>query len=150
MPNVQIVTIRFSDHQLSRLALAERAGRQTAKIPADDALAPYPQVGAEAGILDEHVDRLTGELDAALQGLDFVGLALQRQVLLVEQGEQGVEDQVLWTAENEADFCDRKAREFVAKQESWGWTCVETIQEKSTDNSAMEAPAEDAEEAPAE
>ena len=57
---------------------------------------------------------------------------------------EGVEDQVLWTAENEADFCDRKAREFVAKQESWGWTCVETIQEKSTDNSAMEAPAEEA------
>lgn len=61
---------------------------------------------------------------------------------------EGVEDQVLWTAENEADFCDRKAREFVARQESWGWTCVETIQGKATDNSnedtATDAPATEA------
>lgn len=40
---------------------------------------------------------------------------------------EGVEDQVLWTAQNEATYCEDRAREFVAKQESWGWTCVETI-----------------------
>ena len=43
---------------------------------------------------------------------------------------EGVDDQVLWTAQNDPAFCEEKAREFVAKQESWGWTCVETIQEK--------------------
>lgn len=62
---------------------------------------------------------------------------------------EGVEDQVLWTAENDANFCDQKAREFVAKQESWGWTCVETIQSKSTEDAAP-AEAAAADEAPAE
>ncbi len=41
---------------------------------------------------------------------------------------EGVEDQVLWTAENDVNYCDEKARAFVEKQASWGWTCVETIQ----------------------
>ena len=50
---------------------------------------------------------------------------------------EGVEDQVLWTAENDANFCDQQARAFVAKQESWGWTCVETIQDKNMDEPAM-------------
>ena len=54
---------------------------------------------------------------------------------------EGVEDQVLWTANNDASFCEQKAREFVAKQESWGWTCVETIQQN---NEAEAAPAEPA------
>ena len=40
---------------------------------------------------------------------------------------EGVEDQVLWTAQNDVNYCDTKAREFVEKQISWGWTCVETI-----------------------
>ena len=53
---------------------------------------------------------------------------------------EGAEDQVLWTADNDANFCDQKAREFVAKQEGWGWTCVETIAEKESEESA--APAE--------
>jgi hypothetical protein len=59
---------------------------------------------------------------------------------------EGVEDQVLWSADNDESFCDQKAREFVARQESWGWTCVETIQEKSTDDAvpADTAPADEA------
>ena len=40
---------------------------------------------------------------------------------------EGVEDQVLWTAMNDPDYCDEQARAFVEKQESWGWTCVETL-----------------------
>ena len=41
---------------------------------------------------------------------------------------EGVEDQVLWNAQNQANYCEEKAAEFVAKLEGWGWTCVETIQ----------------------
>jgi len=41
---------------------------------------------------------------------------------------EGVEDQVLWNAQNDANYCEEKAAAFVAKLEGWGWTCVETIQ----------------------
>ncbi len=45
---------------------------------------------------------------------------------------EGVEDQVLWTAENDPEYCETKAREFIDKQTGWGWTCVETIAESSS------------------
>ncbi|HEY9050514.1 MAG TPA: hypothetical protein VIQ03_03150 [Gammaproteobacteria bacterium] len=65
---------------------------------------------------------------------------------------EGVEDQVLWTAENDANFCDEKARAFVEKQAGWGWTCVETIQTMSGDttNTAAEEAPQAEEAAPAE
>jgi hypothetical protein len=44
---------------------------------------------------------------------------------------EGVEDQVLWNAQFDAGYCDSKATDFVAKLESYGWTCVETIREES-------------------
>ena len=47
---------------------------------------------------------------------------------------EGVEDQVLWNAQNDGDYCDARAAEFVAKLEGWGWTCVETI----SDNTATQ------------
>jgi hypothetical protein len=40
---------------------------------------------------------------------------------------EGVEDQVLWNAQNDASYCEEKAAAFVEKLESFGWTCVETI-----------------------
>jgi len=63
---------------------------------------------------------------------------------------EGVEDQVLWTADNDENFCEEKAKAFVAKQESWGWTCVETIQEKAGEDAAAPAEAMPADAAPAE
>lgn len=42
---------------------------------------------------------------------------------------EGVEDQILWSAQNDAAYCDFKAKGFVEKLENWGWTCVETIRE---------------------
>ncbi|MCW9014524.1 MAG: hypothetical protein OQL06_12135 [Gammaproteobacteria bacterium] len=52
---------------------------------------------------------------------------------------EGVEDQVLWSANNDENYCDEKAREFVAKQESWGWTCVETISDRNSEEEATPA-----------
>lgn len=40
---------------------------------------------------------------------------------------EGVEDQVLWSAENLEGYCEDKARELVANLESWGWVCLETV-----------------------
>jgi len=45
---------------------------------------------------------------------------------------EGVEDQVLWNAQNDGSYCDAKANEFIEKLGSWGWTCVETIREDAT------------------
>lgn len=47
---------------------------------------------------------------------------------------EGVEDQVLWNAQNDAAYCEEKAAAFVAKLEGWGWTCVETIQDETAAN----------------
>ncbi len=62
---------------------------------------------------------------------------------------EGVEDRVLWTAENDASYCQEKAQGLVDKQAGWGWTCVETLSEHNTDDSTLpsesttdEAPAE--------
>ena len=70
---------------------------------------------------------------------------------------EGVEDQVLWTANNDASFCQEKAQAFVDKQIGWGWTCVETIADETVteESSAVEAAPVEAEteakiEAPAE
>ncbi len=39
------------------------------------------------------------------------------------QYDKGEGVQTLWTAQSEAGYCENKAREFVEKQESWGWSC---------------------------
>jgi len=40
---------------------------------------------------------------------------------------EGVEDQVLWSAESDEAYCAEKAKGLVAKLESNGWVCTETI-----------------------
>ena len=51
---------------------------------------------------------------------------------------EGVEDQVLWTAQNDGNYCEEKAKAFVEKQTGWGWTCVETISdENDTEETTM-------------
>lgn len=44
---------------------------------------------------------------------------------------EGAEDQILWNAQNDAAYCEEKATTFITKLESWGWTCVETIQDET-------------------
>lgn len=46
---------------------------------------------------------------------------------------EGVEDQVPWNAENDENYCTEKARGLVAKLESNGWVCTETISDDSSD-----------------
>ena len=44
---------------------------------------------------------------------------------------EGVEDQVLWSAENEEGYCEDRARELVATLESSGWVCLETVSQEA-------------------
>ncbi len=53
---------------------------------------------------------------------------------------EGVEDQVLWSASSDVNYCEEKANAFVEKQIGWGWTCVETI---SDEDHAEESAAND-------
>jgi hypothetical protein len=39
---------------------------------------------------------------------------------------EGVADQTLWTAENDAAYCEEKAKGLADKLTSLGWTCEET------------------------
>ena len=41
---------------------------------------------------------------------------------------EGEEDKVLWSANNDASYCEDKAKGFVEKLGSWGWVCAETVQ----------------------
>ena len=38
--------------------------------------------------------------------------------------EKGDGIQTLWSAENEAGYCETKAAEFIEKQRGWGWDCA--------------------------
>ena len=38
---------------------------------------------------------------------------------------EGLESQVLWSASNDAAYCEDKAKGFVEKLRDWGWDCVE-------------------------
>ncbi|MBE9559329.1 MAG: hypothetical protein IMF15_01005 [Proteobacteria bacterium] len=50
---------------------------------------------------------------------------------------EGVEDQTLWSANNDDSYCEEKAQGLVAKLESAGWVCAETIRdETNTDGDA--------------
>ena len=44
------------------------------------------------------------------------------------QYDKGDGAQTLWSAQAEAGYCEAKASEFVAKQESWGWSCEKTAE----------------------
>ena len=36
---------------------------------------------------------------------------------------EGIDSQILWSAEREEGYCESKAKEFRSKLESWGWSC---------------------------
>lgn len=44
---------------------------------------------------------------------------------------EGIEDQVLWSAQNDGSYCAERAKGFIAELESWGWICVETIRDEA-------------------
>ena len=63
---------------------------------------------------------------------------------------EGFEDQVLWSAENLEGYCEEKAGDLVAKLESWGWVCLETVSPETGADAGTEAGTEAAAEAGAE
>ncbi|MEJ2471686.1 MAG: hypothetical protein P8Y91_04310 [Desulfuromonadales bacterium] len=45
--------------------------------------------------------------------------------------EKDGQSEILWQAENEAGYCEEKARDFVEEQRAWGWICLESREESN-------------------
>jgi hypothetical protein len=56
---------------------------------------------------------------------------------------EGVEDQILWNANSDDSYCEEKAKGFVAKLESWGWVCAETVRDEVVDVEVAEEAVEE-------
>ncbi len=52
---------------------------------------------------------------------------------------EGVEDQALWNAHNDENYCDEKAKGLIATLESAGWVCTETIHDAASDEGSEPA-----------
>ncbi len=46
--------------------------------------------------------------------------------------------QTLWSAKSEIGYCESKAREFIEKHESWGWSCENNQQAVNIDDLVTE------------
>jgi hypothetical protein len=56
-----------------------------------------------------------------------------------------LESQTLWSAENAEGYCEEKAEAFIAKLESWKWTCAQQAEAQiKTDADVAEAGAGEA------
>jgi len=65
-----------------------------------------------------------GDLQRRVEILTEPGVSVPCEVHYHKDTETPGERQVLWSATQEAGYCERKTEEFVAKLESWGWTCA--------------------------
>ncbi len=63
------------------------------------------------------------ELTRRVQILAEPGQAVPCEVHYYKVTENPGEDQVLWSAQNEAGYCEAKAAEFVERLRGLGWTC---------------------------
>jgi len=53
------------------------------------------------------------------------------------------EQQVLWSADSDANYCAEKAAEFVAKLEGWGWDCGMDAETSADEGAADEQDVEE-------
>ncbi len=51
------------------------------------------------------------------------GVDVPCEVHYYKDSEMPGERQVLWSAQSESGYCERKTSEFIAKLEGWGWDC---------------------------
>ena len=53
-------------------------------------------------------------------------------IVVYKKPTEGVEDQILWSANSDDTFCEEKAQGLIAKLESFEWVCTETIRDEET------------------
>ena len=59
----------------------------------------------------------------AMRVISVVYEDIQNQIPCEVNYDKGEGVQTLWNAKSETGYCETKARAFVAKHESWGWSC---------------------------
>jgi hypothetical protein len=77
------------------------------------------------------------------------GVSVPCEVHYFKDTEAPGEDQVLWSASQQAGYCEEKAAGLVAKLEEWGWDCGATDPATPAAPAAPAVPAESAEPAEA-
>jgi len=104
-----------------------------------------------------------GDLQRRLQILTEPGVSVPCEVHYFKDSEEPGERQILWSATNQAGYCERRTEEFVAKLRGMGWNCqlsepaapvaksepqeepTPTVDAEGADDSAALMPADDAE-----
>ncbi len=77
------------------------------------------------------------------------GVDVPCEVHYYKDTEMPGERQVLWSAQSESGYCERKTSEFIAKLEGWGWDCGQAAAPAGgAEDTADAAAAPDAPEAP--
>lgn len=95
-----------------------------------------------------------GEMQRRVEVISEPGTAVPCSVHYYKDTEAPNEQQVLWTAQNDASYCAQKAEALVTKLKGWGWDCdrgAEPVTDAAEDVEAVEELTDDTEElAPAE
>lgn len=68
------------------------------------------------------------------------GVNVPCEVHYYKDSEMPGERQVLWSAQSESGYCERKASEFIVKLEGWGWDCGEGAAAAGNAADAPDAP----------
>ena len=71
------------------------------------------------------------------------GVEVPCSVHYYKDSEAPGEQQVLWTAQNDASYCASKARELVSKLQGWGWDCGQSEEGTLDDDVADETVIDD-------
>ena len=94
-----------------------------------------------------------GDLERRVEILREAGVSVPCEVHYYKDSEAPGAREVLWSATNEAGYCERKTKEFIAKLEGWGWNCgqggeepvaPEVADDTAALSTAEETPTEDA------
>ena len=64
-----------------------------------------------------------GDLERRVEILHETAASVPCDVHYYKDTEAPGEQQVLWSATQEAGYCEARAEEFIAKLEGWGWNC---------------------------
>ena len=83
------------------------------------------------------------EVTRRVEVLSEPGVSVPCEVHYYKVTEVPGEDLVLWSAQNEAGYCEARAAEFVEKLRSMGWTCWEAGAGESADDTEALAPADE-------
>ena len=83
------------------------------------ALLPLGVLAQDATRYECSVDELTRRVEI----LSEPGVSVPCEVHYYKDTEMPGEDVMLWSAQNQAGYCEARAAEFIEKLEGMGWTC---------------------------